>query len=145
MPVKKGFTLIEIIIAMIITAILAAIAIPAYFDYIQQVSAAAAQNNLISIYSAQRNSYLGPTGGNYCLDTSPSPCDSMANINTNLSLNILDSNFNYTCVTDASGFSCTATNLSDNTFILTLTNNPIVLPAGNPSCIYPTKPSYCPV
>jgi len=159
MPRRKGFTLMDILIVLIILGILAVIAVPNYNTYIQQAAAQAAQNNLITVYNAQKNYYLSPVGsGKYCRNTGPPPhlCGNVGSINTNLTLNITDNNFAYECDNDASGFVCTATNNSAATFKLNLTNNPIILPGGtgctsypwnapcNPTCTYPAHPNYCP-
>lgn len=148
MPNKKGFTLVEILVVLVITGILTAIALPGYLNFVQQGAATAAQHNLISIYNAQKNNYF--TTGNYCTTT----CNTLANINTNLSLTITDANFTYACSTDSSGFKCIATNISDTNLHLTLSNNPLVLPGGagcgtisgsacNPVCST-DKSTYCP-
>jgi len=139
---KKGFTLMEIIVALVILGILSAISVPFYTTMIMQGSAKAAQNNLITIYNGQKNYYYDHDA--HCIAT----CNSLANINTNLSLNITDNNFNYACAANASGFACTATNKTLNTFTLTVNNTALVLPGGasplNPSCTYAANPSYCP-
>ena len=132
---KKGFSLIEVTIAIIILGILTAIAIPNYMTMVVQGEARATQNNLMVIFNAQKNYYF--TNGTYCglLAGDPSNCNSLnsgaSSINTLLSLNINDPNFNYSCqLLIPSGFQCTATSVSDANLILTLTNNPIVLPGG---------------
>jgi len=132
---RKGFTLIEIIAVMVIIGILATIAIPNYSTMVSQGAAKAAQNNLISIYNAQKNYYFSATNGGTYYTIAPAACpDTELNINTALSLNISDTRFSY-CCTNAGGFTCTASGLG---VTLTLTNNPIVLPgaagANNPSC-----------
>jgi prepilin-type N-terminal cleavage/methylation domain-containing protein len=140
---KKGFTLLELIVVMIIIGVLATVAVLNYNTMMIQGAASAAQNNLITIYAAQKNCYLSPvTGGSYCT----SACNSLASINTTLALNISDNSFTYTCST-ASGFTCTATNISDPNLYLTVTNAPIVLPGAsgtlNPSCATNNN-AYCP-
>lgn len=160
MSAKKGFTLVEIIVVTVILAILATVAVPIYTTSIQQGAAIAAQNNLIILYTAEKNYYF--INGMYCTATtgSPAPCgDTLANLNTNLAtlnqanptntnLNIIDNNFSYTCTNpnndNGATYTCKAINNSDNTFFLTLTNGSLVLPGGtpplNPSCVG----NYCP-
>lgn len=143
MPDKKGFTLMEIIVVMVIIGILAAISVPIYTTIVVQGSAKAAQNNLITIYNAQKNYYF--SNGAYCTSAN-GVCNSLNSINTTLALNLIDNNFTYTC-NNAAGFICTATNNSDSRLVLTLSNNPIVLPGGtpplNPSCATDIS-TYCP-
>ena len=148
---KKGFTLIEIIVALVILTILAAVALPSYMTMMTQGAANAAQNNLIAIYNAQKNYYFGNAA--YCTSAN-SVCNSLASINSTLSLNITDAKFTYTC-TNTSGFTCTATNTSDTNLYLTVTNTPIILPGGtgctaapwvapcNPRCATDVA-AYCP-
>jgi prepilin-type N-terminal cleavage/methylation domain-containing protein len=119
---SKGFTLIELIIVMVIVGVLTAIALPNYFTFINQGASNNALNNLQAIYNGQQSYYN--TKNAYCLNTSAAPCDSLADIITNLPLNITDSNFTYICVTDLSGFKCTA---ASPLVTLTLINNPLIL------------------
>ncbi len=162
MPDKKGFTLMEIIVVLIIIGILTIIALPNYTAMIIQGAAKSAQNNLVTIYNAQKNYYFGPVGNStYCTVT----CNSLANINANLVLNISDNNFTYTCTNPNNDggltYSCKAQSNSDPNLSLTLiggpTNNPpqIILPGGvncasggpapcNPVCTDVPNPSYCP-
>ena len=55
---KAGFTLIEILIAVVLIAILAAIAYPSYRDYIVRSSRGAAQSELLELSSVQEKIYL---------------------------------------------------------------------------------------
>ncbi len=148
---KKGFTLIEVIVALVILATLAAIAIPNYINYVQQGAAKSAQSNLISIYNAEKSYYFN-NNSTYCTNS----CDNNADINANLNLNISDNYSTYSCVTPVTGtLQCVATTTSIAGFSLTLTlTNPVVLLGGtncattsgagcNPVCS-PAASIYCP-
>lgn len=66
---QAGFTLLELMIAVAIVGILAAIAIPSYSQYVENARATDAQGALTSFVSAmeryytQNGSYLGADGG----------------------------------------------------------------------------------
>lgn len=49
---RKGFTLIEILVVVIIIAILAAISVPIYIEYVRGARAADAQSQIGAIYNA---------------------------------------------------------------------------------------------
>lgn len=55
---SKGFSLIELLVAMIIVGILAAIAMPSYNNYMVRGSRAAAQTELLEMASQQEKIYL---------------------------------------------------------------------------------------
>lgn len=160
MLLRQGFTLFELIVVLIIIAICLAFVFPNFTKPTEQASAQTAQNNLLAIYSAQRNYYNN--NGNFCLEDTVLPplsacvngaenkCgDSLAQINCNLSLNIQDDDsYLYSCdynVTIANKNSCTATRKGTaNTIIMTL-DSPINLSGNgtaNPLCNLPT--GWCP-
>lgn len=53
MRTQKGFTLIELIVAMVVAAILAAIAIPAYSNYVRKAHRTDAKNALLDLASLE--------------------------------------------------------------------------------------------
>lgn len=55
---NKGFSLIELMIAVVIVGILAAIAVPSYQSHIIKASRAAAQTELLELASLQEKIYL---------------------------------------------------------------------------------------
>ena len=63
---SKGFSLVELMIVVAIVAILAAVAVPAYFNHILRSRQADAYHNLLDIKAAQEmylsmyNEYAGP-------------------------------------------------------------------------------------
>ena len=60
---KSGFTLVEFLIAVAIISILAAIAIPAYNDYVEEARLASAKSSALSIKLYLEEHYLET--GNY--------------------------------------------------------------------------------
>ena len=60
----RGFTLIELMIAVAIVGILAAIAIPSYFEYIEKGKRAEAQGALVTFANAMEQWRL--QNGSYC-------------------------------------------------------------------------------
>ena len=58
MNAQRGFTLIEMLVAAALVAILAAIAYPSYRDHVIKASRTAAQNELLELSSVQEKIYL---------------------------------------------------------------------------------------
>lgn len=57
-PAAAGFTLIEVLIALALVAILTTVAFPSYRDYIVRSSRSAAQTELLELSSVQEKIYL---------------------------------------------------------------------------------------
>ncbi len=96
---KKGFTLVEVLVVMIIIGVLATIFLPNYYNYLEQARATEGVNSLLNIYAAEKNYYF-KTGCSFAVyqpDTPPCSIDdqSIANINKTLSLNLNENDFFY--------------------------------------------------
>ena len=61
---SKGFSLIELLIVVVIVSILAAVAVPAYYNHILRTRQADAYHNLLDIQAAQEMYYSMYAGGN---------------------------------------------------------------------------------
>ena len=149
---KKGFTLIELVVVMIIVGICLAFAIPSYIGSMEQTKAQAAQNNLLAIAAAQ--SKFNEDYSSYCTSQSISPCycttttgnvancgNNMNNLNGNLHLSIFGNDpFSYSCTVSGAYYACTA----DDTIVkLTLT---VTATGASVSCSPDgsNPSSYCP-
>jgi len=132
MAVRKGLTLIEIIVVMIIIGILVAIALPNYNAYMEQTRAQTAQNNLLAIAAGQAKYY--EDYGKYCVNDTSANCGSLSSLSLNLSMIVsLDGPFSYNCSSSGAGslsFQCSA---NDGTDYLTF----------NPNAQVPTPPVSC--
>jgi type IV pilus assembly protein PilE len=101
----NGFSLIELMIVVAIVAILAAVAVPAYFNHILRSRQADAYHNLLDIKAAQEmflsmeNSYAGP------YSTLPAAGDTFTRL---LSFSYADSQYYAYRIPTASGTAFTA-------------------------------------
>lgn len=101
MKAQRGFTLIELMVAMAVLAILAAIAYPGYMDYTQRARLAEARSQLMDTrakleqFYQDNRTYVGADGAGF-------PCNATT-INQNTKY------FAYTCTLAASTFTVTAT------------------------------------
>jgi prepilin-type N-terminal cleavage/methylation domain-containing protein len=143
MTAKRGFTLIELMVVLLIIGIATALILPNLIASVEQTKAQAVQNNLLAISAAEQkyfedySSYCTATTGNTI------PCgDTTTDLNANLRLSISDS-FTYSCstVVDTIPYNCQAQDGTD-----TLTFNPNAAPPANPvSCTNIAGNSgYCP-
>lgn len=76
----KGFTLIEMMVVVAIIAILAAIALPAYSDYVKRANLVDATNQLAAS-RAQMEQYYQDARKYTTSGTFTSPCDTIATVN----------------------------------------------------------------
>lgn len=131
---RKGLTLIEITVVLIVIGVLTAVSVPYYTAYTQQGAASAALNNLTTIYGAQNNYYMNNNSSYYISSGS----NDLPGINTALLLSLVDPGFQYTCSATAAqnpqrstGFTCTA---KDSYFTLQLTDAQLAPNNVNPAC-----------
>jgi type II secretion system protein G len=142
MSKNKGFTLIEIIVALVIIGVLAAIAFPSYTTLIEQGRVKNAEYNLMAIANAQQVYYYN--NGQYCLNANG--CGTLTQINSKLSLNIADSQFQYMCYNPVgSSYYCEADGLPMGPMTYGITIDYKKFLAGPPSltCVA-LNMSYCP-
>lgn len=113
MKSQKGFSLLELMIAVALIGILTAIAIPSYRNYVQRSARANAEADLISAAGAmerrksQNFSYTGATAGTANTDTfsSVSPVDATSgNQKYDITLWSVDSTGTATAVTSPATF-----------------------------------------
>ena len=137
---RQGFTLMEMIVVLVIISVCVVVVFPNFTAPTEQAKALTAKNNLLAMYSAERN-YNNNNG-------SFKACADIASCNSALALNIQDDgSFTYSCNTsDPSGFACTSARTS-GVISIVVKNSPVQLKANiNPNCSASLAASYswCP-
>lgn len=127
----NGFTLIELMIVVVIMAILAAIALPSYQNYVTRAKIKEAQSNLIALSLSAENVYQRtlsyPT-------SSPATTTTAATKALFNSWNPSSADFKYTYLSDGATYTLTATGETSTKVsgcTLTLTNAGV---QGGPGC-----------
>jgi prepilin-type N-terminal cleavage/methylation domain-containing protein len=126
----RGYTLVEIVVAIALLGIISGVAIPNYFNSVQQTRAQEAQANLNVIYAAERvffinNGTFWPAAG-----TSQGTAANLVAINTNLNIDLAPPQFYPIVITSGAGatsFTAVATsNRPGSARTYTVTNaNPV--------------------
>ncbi|AMP01405.1 prepilin-type N-terminal cleavage/methylation domain protein [Collimonas arenae] len=101
---QSGFTLIEVMIVVAIVAILAAIALPSYSDYVLRGKLVEA-TNILSATRANMEQYYQDNRTYQTAGTIISPCDKTSMTTLSGSLK----NFSIACVSTATSYTITAT------------------------------------
>lgn len=102
LPKSAGFTLVELMIVVAITAILAAIALPAYQKQVRESHRASAKTALLDVasreerYYATNNNYTNLTGLGYSSSTMQVPSATQNYYNVTVSLTNSNANFTAT-------------------------------------------------
>jgi len=110
---NKGFTLIELIVAVIIVGLLAVMAIANFQEPLERSRAKNAIFNLQTIYNAQKRYYLDEK--KYYLKHAGTQTQILEGINENLSITIKDDFFNYSInILGSDGYKARATRIFCN-------------------------------
>jgi len=130
---ESGFTLVELLVVMLILGLLAAIAIPAFFNQRTKAQDAEAKSTAKTAQTALET-YATDNNGSYANATRAS----LKNIEPTLSSASTGANAITTLTVAASGYTITVTSDSGNTFsIVRATDGSVTYPcssAGNGGC-----------
>ncbi len=137
---KKGFTITELILVVVIISIMAGFGIPNYTKAVERAHVRDVNNQLLALYSANQV-YRAQNGRFWPADNNAGAGYDVAAISTNLGLSIIPNGMTYNCTgagVAPGTFSCTsARNGGSAVFTLTVTQAALSFPLGGAS-----NPSY---
>jgi prepilin-type N-terminal cleavage/methylation domain-containing protein len=115
---EKGFTLMELMVVIVIVAILAAVAVPLYINYVKDALRTEAKGAIGAVITAEQTYYqLNPDGGpqSYTVDTFvPNPGATPGSQILNCDLTEALNNWQIAVTAaDANGFTVQATGIAD--------------------------------
>ena len=110
---RRGFTLIELMIAVALVAILAAIALPSYTEYIKRSSRGAAQSELVELAAVQEKIFLNSNAYASSVTTAYSG-SSTGGLGATTGLS-RDSRYSFSTTVNGASFTLTATPVSGST------------------------------
>lgn len=110
---RRGFTLIELMIAVALVAILAAVALPSYTEYIKRSSRGAAQSELVELAAVQEKIFLNSNAYASSVTTAYSG-SSTGGLGATTGLS-RDSRYSFGTTVDGASFTLTATPVSGST------------------------------
>ena len=145
MKFSKGFTLVEILMVVALIGILAAIAIPAYNDYVTRGKLVEASTNLSDLRVKFEQSFQDNRIYNNFVDAS---CKYLTGTNVGQSAIVGAKYFSYACTSAATTYSVTATGIGNlSTFSYTINQDNAktsATPWGNgATCWIMSKGSSC--
>ncbi len=121
---RCGFTLMEVLIAVVIVGVLAGLAVPSYFKTIEKAKSSEATANLKAIHLGQKiykvdnNRFYGPQ-------------NAVAVINTNLNTDLTQENYTLAITAAAANtYTATASRIG-GTKVFTITETGLITEAGN--------------
>ena len=110
---RRGFTLIELMIAVALVAILAAVALPSYTEYIKRSSRGAAQSELVELAAVQEKIFLNSNAYAISVTTAYSG-SSTGGLGATTGLS-RDSRYSFSTTVNGASFTLIATPVSGST------------------------------